>query len=418
MKFNQKVLLASTVTLSLFSGIATQAEELGWTPRTVDEIKSDIVNRQESSTYVIQYGDTLSTISEAMGIDMNVLANINQIANLDLIFPETILKTTVDQNNQVTSVEIQAPSTNEEAVVASADLTTNEVTVADETIQVDDLTAPVEAVTSESSQAVLESATSSSEVSMTDDQVSSESSDQISENLLASSEVALEATPSSENHLEASSEEVTTSTASSESAALPEIANVSSQVLEATSTSAASSESMTTVSQAISQVVSATASTSTSTVQTASSSVASTSASVAANQSQVAATSTATQSATSASTNAANAGLQPQVAAYKEEVASRFGITSFSLYRPGSDDHGKGLAVDFMVPVSSSLGDQVAQDAINNMSSRGISYVIWKQRFYAPYNSIYGPAYTWNPMPDRGGVTANHYDHVHVSFNG
>ncbi|MFV8214665.1 peptidoglycan-binding protein LysM, partial [Streptococcus pluranimalium] len=131
-----------------------------------------------------------------------------------------------------------------------------------------------------------------------------------------------------------------------------------------------------------------------------------------------AATSTATQSATSASTNAANAGLQPQVAAYKEEVASRFGITSFSLYRPGSDDHGKGLAVDFMVPVSSSLGDQVAQDAINNMSSRGISYVIWKQRFYAPYNSIYGPAYTWNPMPDRGGVTANHYDHVHVSFNG
>ncbi|CAM2854237.1 LysM domain-containing protein [Streptococcus acidominimus] len=392
MTFNQKILLASTVTLSLFSGIAAQAEELGWTPRTVDEIKSDIVNRQESSTYVIQYGDTLSTISEAMGIDMNVLVNTNQIANLDLIFPETILKTTVDQNNQVTSVEIQVPSANEEAVIASADLTTNEVTVADETIQVDDLTAPVEAVTSESSQAVLESATSSSEVSMTDDQVSSESSDQISENLLASSEVALEATPSSENHLEASSEEVTTSTASS--------------------------ESMTTVSQAISQVVSATASTSTSTVQTASSSVASTSASVAANQSQVAATSTATQSATSASTNAANAGLQPQVAAYKEEVASRFGITSFSLYRPGSDDHGKGLAVDFMVPVSSSLGDQVAQDAINNMSSRGISYVIWKQRFYAPYNSIYGPAYTWNPMPDRGGVTANHYDHVHVSFNG
>ena len=51
-------------------------------------------------------------------------------------------------------------------------------------------------------------------------------------------------------------------------------------------------------------------------------------------------------------------------------------------------------------------------------ASRGISYIIWKQRFYAPFNSIYGPANTWNPMSDRGSVTENHYDHVHVSMNG
>ncbi|MDS5742304.1 peptidoglycan-binding protein LysM, partial [Streptococcus pneumoniae] len=48
----------------------------------------------------------------------------------------------------------------------------------------------------------------------------------------------------------------------------------------------------------------------------------------------------------------------------------------------------------------------------------GISYIIWKQRFYAPFDSKYGPANTWNPMPDRGSVTENHYDHVHVSMNG
>ena len=113
-----------------------------------------------------------------------------------------------------------------------------------------------------------------------------------------------------------------------------------------------------------------------------------------------------------------NAGLQPQTAAFKEEVANLFGITSFSGYRPGdSGDHGKGLAIDFMVPVSSALGDQVAEYAIQNMASRGINYIIWKQRFYAPYDSKYGPAYTWNPMPDRGSVTENHYDHVHVSMN-
>ena len=113
-----------------------------------------------------------------------------------------------------------------------------------------------------------------------------------------------------------------------------------------------------------------------------------------------------------------NTGLQSQTAAFKEEVANAFGITSFSGYRAGSsDDHGSGLAIDFMVPQSSALGDQVAQYAINHMADRGISYIIWKQRFYAPYASIYGPANTWNPMPDRGSVTANHYDHVHVSFN-
>ena len=116
---------------------------------------------------------------------------------------------------------------------------------------------------------------------------------------------------------------------------------------------------------------------------------------------------------------AENAGLQPQTAAFKEEIANLFGITSFSGYRPGdSGDHGKGLAIDFMVPESSELGDKIAEYAIQNMASRGISYIIWKQRFYAPFDSKYGPANTWNPMPDRGSVTENHYDHVHVSMNG
>ena len=47
-------------------------------------------------------------------------------------------------------------------------------------------------------------------------------------------------------------------------------------------------------------------------------------------------------------------------------------------------DHGKGLAIDFMVPVSSALGDQIAEYAVQNMASRGINFIIWKQRFYAP----------------------------------
>ena len=125
-----------------------------------------------------------------------------------------------------------------------------------------------------------------------------------------------------------------------------------------------------------------------------------------------------TDYAARAAANPANQGLQPKAAEYKEEVADKFGVTNFSLYRPGSnDDHGKGLAVDFVVNDNTELGDQIANYATSDMESNDINYVIWKQRFYANYDSYYGPANTWNLMPDRGGDTANHYDHVHVSFN-
>ena len=52
-----------------------------------------------------------------------------------------------------------------------------------------------------------------------------------------------------------------------------------------------------------------------------------------------------------------------------------------------------------------------------NMKALGVYYQIWEQRYYMAQNNIYGPANTWNLMPDRGGATANHYDHVHISFN-
>ena len=125
-----------------------------------------------------------------------------------------------------------------------------------------------------------------------------------------------------------------------------------------------------------------------------------------------------TDAASVTTNNPANAGLQPQTAALKEEIAAKYGITEFSLYRPGdSGDHGKGLAADFIVGDNTELGNQVAADVTSNMTERGISYVIWQQQFYAPFESIYGPANTWNQMPDRGSVTENHYDHVHVSMN-
>ena len=114
-------------------------------------------------------------------------------------------------------------------------------------------------------------------------------------------------------------------------------------------------------------------------------------------------------------------GLTPHTKKMKVALAKKFGITSFSLFREGDDDgtghgHNSGMAVDFMVPVNSAQGDQLAEYLTKHMDELGVYYVIWKQRFYMPQQNIYGPANTWNMMPNRGGITANHYDHVHVSF--
>ncbi len=110
--------------------------------------------------------------------------------------------------------------------------------------------------------------------------------------------------------------------------------------------------------------------------------------------------------------NSANGMDQPSTAAYRDYIINTYGLTVGS-YRPGDPgDHGKGLAIDVMVPVSSELGDQIAQEAINNMGSANISYVIWKQRIYGPWTNG-----QWQPMEDRGSITQNHFDHVHISFN-
>jgi len=58
---------------------------------------------------------------------------------------------------------------------------------------------------------------------------------------------------------------------------------------------------------------------------------------------------------------------------------------------------------------NNALGNKVADLALAQQTPNGIWYVIWRQR----YNDGGG----WDPMEDRGSITANHYDHVHVSFN-
>ena len=368
----KRMILASTVALSFAPVLATQAEEVLWTARSVEQIQNDLTKTDNKTSYTVQYGDTLSTIAEALGVDVTVLANLNKITNMDLIFPETILTTTVNEAEEVTEVEIQTPQadSSDEVTTATADLTTNQVTVDDQTVQVADLSQPIAEAPKEVENTSIKEVATSSEVT---DTVT----------------VSEEVTPSTGTSVP---EEQTAETSSAVAEAAPQATTPAEKDETQASTQAESAVEATTtpVEEKVAETTSATY-----------------------------AAPAAPDYAGLAVAKAENAGLQPQTAAFKEEIANLFGITSFSGYRPGdSGDHGKGLAIDFMVPESSELGDKIAEYAIQNMASRGISYIIWKQRFYAPFDSKYGPANTWNPMPDRGSVTENHYDHVHVSMNG
>lgn len=352
---NKKLLLASTVALSALPLLTTRAEEQpqNWTARTVEQIKADITSNENQQTYTVQYGDTLGNIAQAMNIDLVELAKINQIANADLIFPGTVLTVTTNGQNEIASVEIQSYQAGNNAGYVTESYTADEIFGTEQATPA--APAVEEAVAAPADQAPAPAEEAPAPVA----EVASEAASAAEENAAAPVEAAPQ--PAVAASPEAPVE------------AAPEVTELGQdQVSQAT----AAVEPTTYNAPAV------------------------------------------TDAASVATNNSANAGLQPQTAALKEEIAAKYGITEFSLYRPGdSGDHGKGLAADFIVGENTELGNQVAADVTSNMTERGISYVIWQQQFYAPFESIYGPANTWNQMPDRGSVTENHYDHVHVSMN-
>ena len=372
LKVNTKALIASTVALAVIPFTKATAETLeDWVARSVDEIKHDIQQSGENQqTYTIKYGDTLSSIAEALGIDVHVLANLNNISNMDLIYPGTVLKTTVNDQKEVTSVEIQTPQAGAtDATVASADLTTNQVTVDDQTVAVNDLSKPV----NEDNKAVPVAPAAETQEAPAEAPVVEFS---------ATETPAQPAVPETPNYgapavnVEVQNQEV--------APAAPQSAPATEAPAETPASAPEAPAAQPAVETAAAPEVQPVAST-----------------------------------PTSGNTIPTDPNLQPQAEAFRQEIAAKFGITNIGGYREGDpEDHGKGLAVDVMVPTNSELGDQVAQYAIDNMDRAGISYIIWKQQFYMPVNNIYGPANTWNQMPDRGGDTANHNDHVHISFNG
>ena len=105
-------------------------------------------------------------------------------------------------------------------------------------------------------------------------------------------------------------------------------------------------------------------------------------------------------------------GLTPSGrAAYRAVCAEFPEVSSYGGRRadPGSD-HNSGNAVDIMI--TGATGDRITEFLIANRDRLNVKYVIFEQKIYASYTGWSGRA-----MEDRGSVTANHYDHVHVSVN-
>ncbi|MEU8320045.1 hypothetical protein AB0C33_16935 [Nonomuraea sp. NPDC048881] len=113
-------------------------------------------------------------------------------------------------------------------------------------------------------------------------------------------------------------------------------------------------------------------------------------------------------------------GLTQRMITVRAEIMQNFPMKyGVGCLRPGDPgEHGKGRACDFMMSRGGTMasgadadrGDALAEWLIKNGARIGVMYIIWKQRYY-DIRSGGG----WDPMSDRGGVTANHYDHVHVS---
>lgn len=111
MKFN-KTILGTTFALSaLFAtaGFNTEdAKAAEWTARSVEEVSADMQAIDEStSEYTVVYGDTLSVIANAAGVDVNTLVQINEIENADLIFPSKSISFTKNDEGEVNEVVVE-----------------------------------------------------------------------------------------------------------------------------------------------------------------------------------------------------------------------------------------------------------------------------------------------------------------------
>ena len=111
-------------------------------------------------------------------------------------------------------------------------------------------------------------------------------------------------------------------------------------------------------------------------------------------------------------------GLKPNAVKVHRAARAKFPqITTYYTLRAGVFTyHSTGRALDLMIPnyrsaSGKALGYKVAAWAKANAKPLGINYVIWNQHIW----NIQRDSEGWRYMADRGGDSANHKNHVHIT---
>ncbi|SKB03048.1 SH3 domain-containing protein [Aeromicrobium choanae] len=105
-------------------------------------------------------------------------------------------------------------------------------------------------------------------------------------------------------------------------------------------------------------------------------------------------------------------GLQPDTVRVYRAVCARFPEVANYGGLAGRGEHATGHSLDIMV--RGQLGWDIAAFLQANRTQLGVDYLIYEQRIWTVERGGEG----WRGMSDRGGATANHYDHVHVTTVG
>ena len=110
-------------------------------------------------------------------------------------------------------------------------------------------------------------------------------------------------------------------------------------------------------------------------------------------------------------------GLRPSAKGLVNNVLQNFPqINTIYGVRPHDPypDHPSGHAIDLMLPnykSNEALGWKMAKYYQAHASELGVSYIIFHQQIWSVARDSEG----WRHMEDRGGDTANHMDHVHIT---
>ena len=88
-------------------------------------------------------------------------------------------------------------------------------------------------------------------------------------------------------------------------------------------------------------------------------------------------------------------------------------VNSYGGWRAGGMQfHKNGRALDIMLTpgVESAMGHRIADYLIAHRVEFKIDHIIFEQKIWTPGNPH------WRHMADRGSITANHFNHVHVAI--